>query len=525
MQGRTSPHSRRPSILFAAALVVASVLACLPSLPALSAENAADQPDLLAAAVRSVALVEKGKEPEWRDSVAAEKPVDVAFRAVFQVEDPTAPAALAIEKPPYMSDFTLNGTRLALPVQGMLYARMPGVPPSLLRKGENELAARWNTRTAGAAAGPHTLTAADLPVRLLSVPASALAIQSGPVLGCAGTDFFTAALRTNMPAEVVLETDGRTFVSAPGLMHAFRVDGLRPATAYEYKVTARLTGEHKAVATAGPYTVRTLPEAGPLVFAVMGDNRSNPEAWARVSAAAAAHKPAFTVLTGDVVGNGRRDEQWDEQCFAPAKDLFATIPTFAVIGNHEQDSLLFLRMFINPSGEKNWAQQIGPVQLIGIDGLMNWEPGGKLAEWLDQALASSRAGFVFLASHYPAWTAGKHGRLAEDGLPREKTIRAAQQVIMPMLESRKATVMIAGHVHTYERSEPPRGVSQITSGGAGAPLSEKEQNSEKQNPFCKVYAMKLHYCIFTVDGDTCTMKAYTPEGEMLDECTWTARKP
>jgi hypothetical protein len=210
--------------------------------------------------------------------------------------------------------------------------------------------------------------------------------------------------------------------------------------------------------------------------------------------------------------------------FGPAKDPLATIPTFAAIGNHEQNSPLFLRMLPTPNGKKNWSQQIGPVLLIGIDGSMDWNTGSKLAKWLDETLAGSKAKFIFLLNHYPAWTSSRHGGLNGQGRPNERPIRLGQDVIMPLLRKYGATAMISGHDHIYERSEPPDGVTVIITGGAGAPLYEKSSRADKQNPHSKVLARAHHFCLFSVKGNTCSMKAVTVDGKVIDTRTWKARK-
>ena len=271
--------------------------------------------------------------------------------------------------------------------------------------------------------------------------------------------------------------------------------------------------------------MRTLPAGGQFSFAVLGDSRTHPKDWAKVAAAVVAAKPAFSVFVGDMVAAGKMDNQWDKQYFSPAKDFFATIHYYAVIGNHEQNCPLFTQIFPTPGGKSmNWSQEIGSVLLIGIDGSMDWASGSNLTEWLEDILAKSKAKFIFLASHYPAWTSGSHGRLSKDGHPREKSVRLAQDVLMPLLKKYNATAMFAGHDHFYERSEPEEGVSMIVTGGAGAPLRNKVKNPEKQNPYSKVFAKKHHYCLFTVDGDVCTMNVLTPEGNVLDTRAWTARK-
>ena len=474
------------------------------------------------------------KPGAWADEVVFQKAGGhrLICELVLEAPDPARFVALRIGKPHALTDLTLNGKPVPMPIEGMLYDRLPGVPPDLLREGENELRGVFTVqvqqrtdKTTGKAylepasvAGPKVSVHGQL--------AAALALQTGPILGHAGTDFFTVTCRTNMPAAMVLLIDGRpkSLASKAGLMHAWRIDGLTPDTAYRYQVVAILPGAAPVTRRSGPHTVRTMPTGDKLCFVALGDARTHPKDWALVAAAVVGQKPAFSVFVGDMVTHGRYDDQWDTQYVGPAKEYFATIPYYAVIGNHERNAPVFLKLFQTPNGTKNWSQRIGPALLIGTDGEMDWSEGGELVKWLEGLLAATDAKFVFLATHYPAWSSGSHGRLGADGLPREKTVRTARTVIMPLLKKYNVTAFLAGHDHFYERSEPPDGVSHIIIGGAGAPLRDRVANPEKQNPHGKVFAKALHYCLFTIDGDTCTLKALTPAGSVIDERTWKARR-
>jgi len=269
----------------------------------------------------------------------------------------------------------------------------------------------------------------------------------------------------------------------------------------------------------------TLPAAADsLRFAAVGDNRTNPGDWAKVAAAGLKARPQLHLHSGDMVAAGANEWQWDEQFFGPAKELFAAVPLYPVIGNHEGDAPLYNELFYTPGDQglsRNWAQQVGPVLLIGIDGRVPWDRDAQSREWLDRTLAESHAKFIFLVSHYPAWTSSIHGVLRKDGRVAEDTVWRSREVILPLLEKYKATALISGHDHDYERSEPPGGVTNIVSGGGGARLYGPTAG---QNPYSKVFVSKLNFCLFEVRGDTCTMKALTPEGELLDTRSWPARK-
>lgn len=513
------------------AVSVITISAIVASKAAFAGDEA-DACDLLAGANRSVSRVENKAHSAWQKALVFEESGKhtVACRVMFQVENPTRFASLMLKKPLDIKNLTVNGKRIPKPLEGMTYKTIPGIPASLLKKGSNELQATWtqeiktqkDDKTSKILIVPSQINATDVDIRLFGLMPSALTFQTGPILGYAGEDFFTVTCRVTIPSEVVLEVNDRQYVSESALLHSFKAEGLTAGTQYHYSLKARLSSKEDFITSVGPYPVRTLPVGGQFSFAVLGDSRTCPKDWERVATAVVKARPAFAVFVGDMVTAGRIDSQWDEEYFHPARDFFATIPYYGVIGNHEQDCPLFTRIFPTPGG-KNWSQEIGPVLFIGIDGEMDWRSGSNLTKWLEGILANSKAKFIFLASHYPAWTSGPHGGLGEDGRPQESSVKLAQDVLMPVLKKYNASAMFAGHDHFYERSEPKEGVCMIVTGGAGAPLYGKVNNPEKQNPYSKVLANKHHYCLFTVDADVCTMKVFTPEGIMIDTHSWASR--
>ena len=445
---------------------------------------------------------------------------DVILSAVFQVDNPKKFVSLALKKPEFIKGLTLNGKPIPKPFEKMNYKTVPAIPVELLKKGTNEFKAIW-TKEIKKQDAPKKINLNDLDVQLIGQTHSDLDFQTGPILGWADENMFTVTCRVNIPAEVVLEVNDKKYISKKALLHSFKVQGLKPDTLYKYSFKTRLSPKDNFEKSIGPFTVRTLKGGENFSFAILGDSRTCPDDWAKVAAAVTAKKPQFAVFDGDMVTWGMRDYEWDEQFFYPAKDFFSTIPFYAVIGNHEANSPLFNKFFITPD-KKNWQQKIGSVLIIGIDGTMDWETEGAQTKWLENILKNSNAKFIFLASHYPAYTSGGHGWL-KDGRPAEKTIRVAQDVIMPILKKYNVTAMFSGHDHFYERSEPDNGVTMIVTGGAGAPLRDKAKNSEKQNPFSKLFAKKNHFCLLTVDGNACTMKVITPENEVIDTRSWKSR--
>ena len=414
------------------------------------------------------------------------------------------------------ASFRLNGSDLPLPLAGMHYHEIQA-PATGLRSGDNRL--EVIIRYQGGLANSVPLA---LPTKLTVQSADGLKIVTGPVLGSAGEDFFTVTCRTNMPARVTLSAKADVTSSPSGLFHRLRVPAANKPERYVLTV--------RPAAAAEPVIREQVdrplfPTAG-LRFAVCGDSRSNPPAWKNVADAMAATRPHLAVHTGDLVRHGLSDWQWNEQFFDPAARLTRAVPFFAVLGNHDTDAPIFDEMIYNPKRkpDPHWQQEINGVLLIGIDGAKDFSASSPSARWLEETLAASKARFIFLFTHYPAWTSGAHGELGKDGRPKLRYQRDAQDVIIPLLVRHKATALFAGHDHFYERSELP-GISHVITAAAGASQRRKGPEAGKQNPYSKVFASKLHYCLVEVAGDTAVMTARTPGGEVIDRCTWKARTP
>ncbi|MCE5279344.1 MAG: metallophosphoesterase [Planctomycetaceae bacterium] len=425
-------------------------------------------------------------------------------QASFTVADPQAYAGLLTT-----AAASINGKAVGPLLEGMAYESYPA-DAAMLVKGANVITFRPGKGARGAA------------LKLLAYTPQMLAVDSGPMLGAISSDFFTVTCRTNCPAAVTVTarpvdpSGGKeTSASSPrGYYHRLKIPLAPGVKSFAY--TLKLTSP-AATKTEGPYTVRVPGVGGgPLRIAAAGDSRSHPQAWGGVAAAIAAAKPDLVVLTGDYVHYGQIDSAWDSQFFGPAKEMLATVPTYGVLGNHDQSATVFFQMFYGPTGQgntRNWSQQFGDVLLIGIDG----GPRGASAKWLPPVLeANTTARFIFLANHYPAYSSGPHGD--EKGL-----VTNSRNLIMPLLVNAGATAMIAGHDHDYERSEPPGGVACIVTGGGGAPLYKIDPKAAAKNPHSKFFSGVYNYCIFEIDGDSCTLKAYDLEGKLLDQATYKGR--
>ncbi|MEW6753062.1 MAG: metallophosphoesterase [Candidatus Latescibacterota bacterium] len=304
--------------------------------------------------------------------------------------------------------------------------------------------------------------------------------------------------------------------------HLFALEELEPDTWYEYRVASGRAHD------SGPRTFRTPPEA-PERFrlVVLGDTRSQPEEWRRVSQRVFAHEPEalFAVGTGDYPADGSQYEQWVAQFFAPGRDLLARLPIFPSIGNHErtrqylstpppdeEERSHYFSLFELPGNERWYRVDYGYLTLLVLDSNSQLAPGHEQYEWLLEQLRAERRRFTLAAFHHPPFTSGPHGRLQADGTPREGPMDQGQRFLVPLFERYGVDLVVNGHDHLYERSHKD-GVYYVVSGGAGAPLYEVDS---APNPYQQVAVATHHYLGIDVDRASMTVSAVDAQGELVD---------
>ncbi|WKX77845.1 fibronectin type III domain-containing protein [Zobellia laminariae] len=82
---------------------------------------------------------------------------------------------------------------------------------------------------------------------------------------------------------------------------------------------------------------------------------------------------ALVLVPGDLVENGTKYEQWQNDFFGPAKKLFSEIPVYPVLGNHEKNSAYYFKYFSLPKNgtpayaEHWWFKDYGNTRIIGLN--------------------------------------------------------------------------------------------------------------------------------------------------------------
>lgn len=241
--------------------------------------------------------------------------------------------------------------------------------------------------------------------------------------------------------------------------------------------------------------------------------------------------PAFLVITGDFVFRGFHAEDWTyfDRAIKPIRDRDVRI--FPAIGNHEvgpfpsktygsnalQEIEKETEQRIASLGLDNYYKEFPDIHqkpwysvryancyFLVLDSEINDEQSnGTQDQWIKNQLESmpTEVEYIFVALHRPPYTA------LTDGVHKP---RPAQIALGKLLEARQQNkrahiIVLAGHVHNYERYQH-NGVEYIVSGGGGAAPVRFTRGADDLYPHNALYGKsdpldeeQYNYCIFTVD--------------------------
>ncbi|TNE86033.1 MAG: metallophosphoesterase family protein [Deltaproteobacteria bacterium] len=190
-----------------------------------------------------------------------------------------------------------------------------------------------------------------------------------------------------------------------------------------------------------------------------------------------AEEVGLVVFPGDLVDNGWRIEEWQDEFFAPAAELFAQVPVYPAIGNHEGGSPHYFRYFDMPGDEEHYyTTDYANLRVVALDS-NGYAEETQLA-WLDGVLAEAcddaDIDFVFAQLHHPA--------RSELWLPGESdfTATVAERLGAFSTACGKPSIHFFGHTHGYSRGQLPDHqhlmVNVASAGGGLDRWGEQSQN-------------------------------------------------
>ena len=271
------------------------------------------------------------------------------------------------------------------------------------------------------------------------------------------------------------------------------LSGLRPGQTYYY-----LVGHDGWDSTGNLGTIRSFTTAPsgrePFTFTAFGDEGVTYDAVANTNLIRA-QNPAFHLHVGDVSyaedgGSGLITDSYDprlwDSFFTQVEPVASSTPWQVAVGNHEMETWYSpdgyggqFDRFAFPGSTSYYTFTYGNVAVISLDAndVSNEIPanlgysGGAQTAWLAQHLAAYRQrtdiDFIVAYFHHCAYcTCAMHS--SEGG------VRANWA---PLFDKYSVDLVINGHNHIYERTDPIKGGSATTSASIGSTVTPATQGT------------------------------------------------
>ena len=438
----------------------------------------------------------------------------------------------------------------------------------------------------------------------LSKEEKVLIWQTDSVPGIYKVEFTTGTFANNSKPSVAKVSVAKLFLNKKTtLLYRAKLVNLKFDEQYTYRVSLQ-----ERIISENTFASRSkLPSTR---FAVFGDCGGGTPDQAQIAYQVYQQKPQFVLITGDVVYQDGLENEYRKNFFpyflaseaSPDKGapLMNSIPFYPVLGNHDvhgadldkhPEGLAYfyyadlptnaptpeftvkvsgnaerVKAFKKNAGTRfpriaNFSYDYGNVHFICLDANYYVNPlDPTLVEWIKRDLKYSKADWKIAAFHHPGFNSSKAHY-------NDQQMRLLSRVF----EELGVDLVLAGHVHNYQRSVPlkfspkknadgtqyiispegrvdgtfvldhefdgqtkttPKGIIYIVTGAGGAPLFDPQLSDkpdswqhylpENWEPFTvKLIANKHSFTMIETTGKKLNLKQLDASGAVLDEITVT----
>ena len=331
---------------------------------------------------------------------------------------------------------------------------------------------------------------------------------------------------------------------------------LKPATRYYYRVGGGTSWSPQHYFFTGAAQSQN---CGSLRFAVLGDSRAESlegdkgvsNNWMKLVNAAIKYNPAFFWHGGDIVHDGKKEKQWDNQLKATAS-ASPYYPVLYTLGNHDDGTSIagakednYHALLHYPKADKtlggNSAEDAYFVTYgnaifvtLSTESFSAGSPKFKQqADWMDKVFAKHPKLWKFVNLHRPVYT--KHAKIPLVGTEvNHKPNEAGQNAaFVPVINKHKVDFVFQGHNHWYERFAP----SSCSSGGSTTPCPKSGGTIYATSggggamvipclfDWCKTDSSRVkalaehHFILLEIKDNTLTYKMINILGQVRDSLT------
>ena len=235
----------------------------------------------------------------------------------------------------------------------------------------------------------------------------------------------------------------------------------------------------------------------------------------------AEERPNVLLLSGDVPWHGGNENDYAVYQQETAPWRAAGIKVFPALGNHElsdpghvrpcEDCLEnWWKTFPELRGRRWYSVRFGEAYIVTLDSNLDLTADSEQGKWLAGQLHHLPEGvrYVFVSLHHPPVADPIHDNPSHNVRPNETAL--AQQLEAAARHIRAKIIVIAGHIHAYERFERG-GVEYLVCGGGGAkpyPIDRSPAALHQDNVFPNYQYVKfvsrggeLHATMYRLDNN------------------------
>jgi predicted phosphodiesterase len=172
---------------------------------------------------------------------------------------------------------------------------------------------------------------------------------------------------------------------------------------------------------------------------------------------------------------------------------------FAILGNHDDAEGTGDAQLAALGMPGRWyAVPRGDVVGVALDSTDPTNP--EQLAWLEETLETTDATWKLVALHHPPHSSGFHASSV-----------AAREAFVPLFERYGVQIVVSGHEHDYQRTDPINGVTYVVSGGG----SRTRRTGTAD--FTAVAYSTHHYVDLNIHDDRVLLRAIDQDGEQFDE--------